>query len=79
MKNINSLKEKLKDSKKFRYGSSALVFTAVFVVFVLLITLYPLSVSFFFISVNFCCEPVPFSISILISDASFLLTSGPVV
>lgn len=37
MKNINSLKEKLKDSKKFRYGSSALVFTAVFVVFVLLI------------------------------------------
>lgn len=36
-KDIKGLKEKLSDSKKFRYGSSSVVFTAVFVVFVLLI------------------------------------------
>ena len=37
MKNIKSLTKKLSSSKKFRYGSSALVFTAVFVIFVLLV------------------------------------------
>lgn len=37
MKDIKNLKEKLSGSKKFRYGSSAIVFTVVFVVFVLLI------------------------------------------
>ena len=37
MKNFTQLKEKIYSSKKLRYGSSALVFTAVFVIFVLLV------------------------------------------
>lgn len=37
MNKIKGIKKKLSSSKKFRYGSSAVIFTAVFVIFVLLV------------------------------------------